>query len=998
MRPAALDLRLRNSHDDTIPYGRLLRAVRWVSRLPGKVGSIAQHPRQRDRHYGGAVPITVLVLACTPMVATVASPTKATAASSQWRTSVSYPAPVEALFGISCASATTCEAVGDDTSAGAGAILGTTNGGTTWTRQPVPSGVGDLKGISCVSATTCEAVGWDTLDAGVILGTIDGGTTWSSQPVPSGVGGLGGISCASATTCEAVGAGSTAGVILGTTNGGTTWSLQPVPFGAYYGISCVSATTCEAVGGNPSGTGAILGTTNGGTTWASQPAPSGVGGLGDISCIFATTCEAVGGGALGPGVIVGTTNGGTTWSSQAVPSRFGKLGGISCASATTCEAVGDDTTDPGVILATADGGTNWSSQPAPSGDYVLSGISCISATTCEAVGESSPGAGVILATTGGGAAWASQPMPSGLADLEGISCASATTCEAVGRRPLGGGLILGTTNGGSTWSSQPVPSGVAAVSGISCASATICEAVGSDTSSGGGAILGTTNGGNTWSSQPVPSGVGPLEGISCLSMTSCEAVGENTPNGGAILGTTNGGTTWSSQAMPPGAGGGGLGGISCVSAGCFAAGAGSGSVGGLILTDVPNIHNSYSPLIPVRICDTRPVDATVAANQCDTGANTTMAAGKTMDISVTGSFGDQSVPTTAVAVVLNVAAVDTTARGGYLTIWPTGERRPTASDLNFGVAASVANLVTVTVGSSGEVSIYNFTGTADVVVDLEGYYAPTASDSGEYVTLSPTRICDTRPAGPGVASNPCDTGGNTTLATGSTLEVPLGPTVPSSATSVSVNVTATDTTTSGGYLTVYPGNASRPVASNLNWRAGETVANDVVVAVDPAAHAISIYNAVGTVDVVVDLSGYFTGPTSPGAGFTPITPVRICDTRPAGTEVAANQCNTGADVTFHAGQTISVSVAGTFGAESVPSDATAVVLNVTATDSTTNGYFTIYPAPQSPDPPTISDLNWSAGRTVANMAIVGVGAGSLIEVYCAHGSANLVIDLAGYFT
>jgi hypothetical protein len=91
---------------------------------------------------------------------------------------------------------------------------------------------------------------------------------------------------------------------------------------------------------------------------------------------------------------------------------------------------------------------------------------------------------------------------------------------------------------------------------------------------------------------------------------------------------------------------------------------------------------------------------------------------------------------------------------------------------------------------------------------------------------------------------------------------------------VSLNITATGTTTDdfGGYVTVYPcGN--RPNASSLNFVSGQTVPNAVIAPVS-ASGEVCFY-ARGTTDLIVDLNGYF--PT--GAGFAPMSPVRLFDTR-----------------------------------------------------------------------------------------------------------------------
>ena len=124
--------------------------------------------------------------------------------------------------------------------------------------------------------------------------------------------------------------------------------------------------------------------------------------------------------------------------------------------------------------------------------------------------------------------------------------------------------------------------------------------------------------------------------------------------------------------------------------------------------------STYVPLSPTRILDTR--DGTGRG-----GVTGPIPAGGTAELTVTGLAG---VPATGVeAVTLNVTATNGTALDSYLTVFPTGAIRPLASNLNFNAGKTVPNLVMARVGDGGKVTIYNNSGTADVVADLQGWYA-----------------------------------------------------------------------------------------------------------------------------------------------------------------------------------------------------------------------------------------------------------------------------------
>ncbi|MEO5678409.1 MAG: hypothetical protein ABIS47_01965, partial [Acidimicrobiales bacterium] len=78
------------------------------------------------------------------------------------------------------------------------------------------------------------------------------------------------------------------------------------------------------------------------------------------------------------------------------------------------------------------------------------------------------------------------------------------------------------------------------------------------------------------------------------------------------------------------------------------------------------------------------------------------------------------------AVVLNVTAVNPSA-GTFVTVWPTGEAKPNASNLNIPTGDTRANLVTVKVGAGGQVTFSNEFGTVDLIADIAGWYgAPGA--------------------------------------------------------------------------------------------------------------------------------------------------------------------------------------------------------------------------------------------------------------------------------
>jgi hypothetical protein len=195
-------------------------------------------------------------------------------------------------------------------------------------------------------------------------------------------------------------------------------------------------------------------------------------------------------------------------------------------------------------------------------------------------------------------------------------------------------------------------------------------------------------------------------------------------------------------------------------------------------------------------------------------------------------------------VILNVTATHTTA-ASFFTVWPDGVTQPNASNLNWTAGLTIPNRVFVPVGTGGKVDIYNGAGTADVIVDVSGYFTDGTATGRFFTPRDPVRVLDTRPG------SPIGVKGTRTLTVGGVNGVPRF------ATAVILNVTVTNTSATS-FLTVHPSTAALPNASDLNWSAGQTIPN-LVVATLGTTGAISIYNQAGSVDVIVDLLGYFGG-------------------------------------------------------------------------------------------------------------------------------------------
>lgn len=128
-----------------------------------------------------------------------------------------------------------------------------------------------------------------------------------------------------------------------------------------------------------------------------------------------------------------------------------------------------------------------------------------------------------------------------------------------------------------------------------------------------------------------------------------------------------------------------------------------------------------------------------------------------------------------------------------------------------------------------------------------------------------------------------------------------------------------------------------------------------------------------------------TGSASTASDYTPISPVRVLDTR--------NNIGVTKVGPVSAGGTVKVTLAGSNG---VPADVTGAVLNVTAVGATGNGYLTVYP--DGSQMPATSNVNYGTGGVVANEATVAVTDGAVDIHVSGKGTVSIVVDLAGYYT
>ncbi len=318
------------------------------------------------------------------------------------------------------------------------------------------------------------------------------------------------------------------------------------------------------------------------------------------------------------------------------------------------------------------------------------------------------------------------------------------------------------------------------------------------------------------------------------------------------------------------------------------------------------------------------------------------------------------VPADTAAVFANVTVVDGDERG-FAVAGACTEGRPETSNVNWASPNAVANLSLVQV-ENGEFCVY-LSGPADVVVDLVGYAAPSATLG--YEPVPPTRILDTRAAG------------GSSLRAGETQRVRL-PAALRERSPAGVGVTVTVISDRPTFVSVHACGDSGRATSTVNTFSPVPVANSVLVPVD--AVGSFCVTSPEAADVILDVQGiYVTG----GARLQILSPTRLVDTRVADS-IDLNRGYGGRPVGNRSVvQVVTGSVRG------LPVSI-GVVANVTSVDSASPGFLTAW---DCADPrPTTSIQNPQPGSVIGSSVVVGVRGTLCLYVLS---PSHVVVDIMG---
>ncbi len=244
---------------------------------------------------------------------------------------------------------------------------------------------------------------------------------------------------------------------------------------------------------------------------------------------------------------------------------------------------------------------------------------------------------------------------------------------------------------------------------------------------------------------------------------------------------------------------------------------------------------AFFPLVPCRVVDTRQPVGPLGGPRLTNG--------QTREFPVLQSTCD--IPSTAQAYSLTFTALPANGQVlGYLTAWPSGQPQPNVSTLNAPTGTVVANAAIVPAGSGGYINVYPAGNDTDLLVDINGYFAPASSGPNpiSLYYLSPCRALDTRAPGQGAFQGELIVG---------IAESPCG--VPAGASAYVLNATALP---SGmlGFLTLWPDGEDEPNASTLNAYDGAITSNMALV---PTLDGATDAYASNPMNLLLDITGYF---------------------------------------------------------------------------------------------------------------------------------------------
>ena len=903
---------------------------------------------------------------------------------------------------VSCTDDQHCAVVG---SAPTGfKFLATADGGTSWTSRDL-NGTSPPRKLRCATSSFCVLA----TDGGVARST-DGGATWTSFALPSLILA---VDCPSPTVCVAAGSG-----ILDVFGPSTHIEFTTFPGIVEAKVACPSSTKCVVFD-------FAFGISTARTIDLLSGALGGVSLPADLGVVYAATCSAGRCIALGESIAAGAASSTVavtasandpydTWTGSANATRIERYISLACATENICIVVGGtgqqsarslsvDLDSNGLVRRTADGGATWSLVAVPADVRLIDSVSC-TATTCIASGWSADpgGRSTVIVSRDAGLTWSHTPLSMGGVNDSVVECAGSVCYVVSAFAGANFSRVAVTLDGGQTWPTQNILPGFGV---LHCSTADACIATMSGVS--GAQSYRTVNTGVTF--EPVPMPADSL-GVSILDCVSDRCFATVFTATGQDLGvTTDLGATWSRVpfnvgtpviacaqtrclilrqadtvrfAAPSDVGLGGDVGpklaltefftAACPSESrCLVFGSGGSKRGSAVLRlDVRD--RSVVAVAPARLLETRSGPGLGTIDGRDQGVGP-IAGGSVYSLLVRGRGG---VAADAASVVVTVTATQPVG-SGFVTVFPCDQPMPRASNLNFTPDQTVADTAITPVAVDGTICLFA-SSTTHLIVDVNGY---VAAGTNGLIAVAPARLLESR-SGPGLGTVDGHDQGVGVMGSGRVypLLVRGRGGVAADAASAVVTVTVTEPVLPG-FVTVFPCDQQIPLASNVNYVPGQTVA-DVAISPIAADGTICLYASSPT-QLIVDVNGYVPPAV---AGLNGVAPARLLETR-SGLGLATVD---GRDQGIGVRQRGSVYPLIVRGRAGVGADAASVVVTVTVTQPLAAGFITVFPCNQPM--PLASNLNYVAGQTVADVAITPVADNGTICLFTSS-TTHLIVDV-----
>ncbi len=401
----------------------------------------------------------------------------------------------------------------------------------------------------------------------------------------------------------------------------------------------------------------------------------------------------------------------------------------------------------------------------------------------------------------------------------------------------------------------------------------------------------------------------------------------------------------------------------------------------------------YTALVsPCRAVDTRKAGGPIGPG----GTRDLRMRGSVSFASQGGSDSGCGVPSTASAVEVSITAVSPSGANGFVQASAAGSTSR-ATVLNYTVGRGMTNTGTIPLNTAvtNDLGVSNAGGTIQLVVDIQGYF--TQLGGAAYVPLaSPCRVADTRNGGgvlgDGVVRSLQVAGSGANFAAQGGTAGGCG--VPDEVPGVELSLTVITPTGANGFVQVSPSDTSTNAAF-INYTAGTGITNTGSVTLSAGGPIdLQVRNLGGSIQVAIDVQGYYTNAPGTGTRYQTVAPCRTVDTRNSGGPLAPGQTRTFQTAGVAVGFT-SQGTANASGCE-VPQRATAVEASVTAVSPSGTGFTRPGPAGSVP---AATFLNYTAVGGITNTGTLPLALGGLADlgITNAGGTTSYIVDVLGYY-